>query len=143
MTSKRKLTSVLLVEGVLFAGIALQAQQSQGESGSAAAQAEPTVAPQPTRVRLSMGASMGLLRKKVAPEYPPVARANHVQGKVLVNAVISKAGDVLEVTVISGDPSFAHAAIKAVKKWEYKPYLVEGQATEFETIVELVFRLVG
>ena len=135
MARETKLACALFVS-VLSAGIALEAQQAQSDPRSPAAQAA-------TRVRLSMGASIGLLRKRVAPEYPSLARASHVQGTVILNAVVTKAGDVAEVTVTSGDPTLAGAAIKALRKWKYKPYLLQGEPVEFETMVQMNFTLSG
>ncbi|SRR5258708_4919460 len=143
MACERKLASVLLVLGVMFAGVALEAQQSKGEPGPAGEQANTTAPPQPARLRLSAGAAAGLLRKRVAPEYPPKARSNRIQGMVLLNATISKEGDVIELSVVSGDPSLAEAAIKAIKKWKYKPYLLQGQPVEVETTIQMNFTLSG
>ena len=79
--------------------------------------------------------------KKIDPEYPPLAEVARIQGKVLLEATISKNGDVTAVNVVSGHPMLAPSAIEAVKKWRYKPFLVDGQAIEVKTEIEVPFSL--
>jgi TonB family protein len=78
--------------------------------------------------------------KKIDPEYP-LAKAARIQGKVLLKATISKDGDVTAVIVVSGHPMLAPSAIQAVKKWQYKPFLVKGQPVEAKTEIEVPFSL--
>jgi TonB family protein len=56
----------------------------------------------PNRVRVSSGVSQGLLIRQIAPVYPPEARRAHVQGAVVLQALISKEGRITELKVISG-----------------------------------------
>ena len=102
--------------------------------------AVPHVAP-PTRVRVSQGVTEGLLLRKVAPTYPPLARTARVQGKVLLQAQISKSGDIQNLTVISGHPMLVPNAIQAVRQWKYRPYLLNGEAVEVDTTIEVNFTL--
>ncbi len=95
----------------------------------------------PLRVRVSSGVSSGMLAKKVAPEYPPDARAAGVQGTVVLQANIDKEGNVSNLLLVSGDPMLAPAAIDAVKQWKYKPYLLNGEAVEVETTIQVNFVL--
>ena len=104
--------------------------------------AQSSTSGQPSRVRVSQAVSQGLLIKKVPPHYPEDARQGRIQGTVVLTAVISKNGDVEELTLASGHPMLAPSAIAAVKKWKYKPYLVEGQPVEVETQIVVNFSLV-
>ena len=61
----------------------------------------------------------------------------------MLNATISKEGTVTDLSVISGDPLLAEAAINAIKKWKYKPYLVQGEPVEVETTIQMSFTLSG
>ncbi len=97
----------------------------------------------PQRVRVSSGVSQGLLVKKVQPPYPPLARQARIQGVVLLQATISKAGDIEGLTLISGHPMLTQAAIEAVKQWKYKPYLLNGEPVEVETQIQVNFTLAG
>ncbi len=78
----------------------------------------------PKRVQVAQGVSQGLLVHKVTPVYPAVARQDHVQGAVLLRAVIGKDGRIHELTPISGPKELVGAAIGAVQQWRYKPYML-------------------
>lgn len=75
------------------------------------------------------------------PAYPEAAKADHIEGPVTVQAIISKAGVVDYVHVIEGDPRLRSAAAEAVQKWRYKPYLLNGQPVEVATTVTVNFKL--
>jgi len=97
----------------------------------------------PQRVRVSQGVSAGLLVRKVNPTYPPLARQARIQGQVVLRAVISKDGSIEGLTLVSGHPMLAPAAIDAVKQWKYKPYLLNGEPVEVDTEVLVNFTLSG
>jgi protein TonB len=97
----------------------------------------------PTRVRVSSGVQSGLLIRKVQPNYPPLARQARIQGVVVLQAQISKDGNIENLQLISGHPMLAPAAIEAVKQWKYKPYLLNGEPVEVETQVQVNFTLAG
>jgi protein TonB len=97
----------------------------------------------PTRVRVSSGVSTGLLIRKVPPTYPPLARQARIQGVVVLQAQISKEGNIQNLQLISGHPMLAPAAIEAVKQWKYKPYLLNGEPVEVDTQVQVNFTLAG
>ena len=85
--------------------------------------------------------SPGYLVKKVQPKYPKEARAARIEGTVVLHAIIDKAGHVQELNLVSGPPMLAPAAIKAVKKWRYRPYRLDGRAIELDTTIEVKFEL--
>ncbi|HEY4904400.1 MAG TPA: energy transducer TonB [Candidatus Sulfotelmatobacter sp.] len=97
----------------------------------------------PQRVRVSSGVSTGLLVRRVNPNYPPLARQARIQGTVILQAEISKTGDIQNLRLVSGHPMLAPAAIEAVKQWKYKPYLLNGEPVEVETTVQVNFTLAG
>lgn len=97
----------------------------------------------PQRVRVSSGVQSGLLVRKVQPSYPPLARQARIQGSVILQAQISKNGDIENLQLVSGHPMLAPAAIEAVKQWKYKPYLLNGEPVEVETTVQVNFSLAG
>ena len=97
--------------------------------------------PAPPRVRVSPGVSKGLLVYRIEPAYPPLARQAHIQGVVLLTAVIGKDGNIQNLQVVSGHPMLAPAAIQAVQQWRYKPFLLNGQPLEVETAVTVTFSL--
>jgi periplasmic protein TonB len=97
----------------------------------------------PQRVRVSAGVTSGLLVRRVQPNYPPLARQARIQGTVVLHAVISKDGSIENLTLVSGHPMLAPAAIEAVKQWKYKPYLLNGEPVEVDTEVQVNFTLAG
>ncbi len=95
----------------------------------------------PQRVRISQGVTKGLLIRRVEPTYPPLARSARVQGEVVLSAIISTNGDIENLQLVSGHPMLVPAALSAVKQWRYKPYLLNGQPTEVETTITVIFTL--
>jgi periplasmic protein TonB len=95
----------------------------------------------PKGVRVAEEVMEGLLVKKVAPVYPPLAKPARIQGTVLLQVNINKTGDVEHVQLISGHPMLAQSAIDAVKQWKYQPYLLNGQPIDVETKVRVNFTL--
>lgn len=95
------------------------------------------------RVRISKDVQKGLLIKKVPPDYPEIARQARVQGSVVMHAVIDKNGNIQDLKLISGHAMLAPAAMKAVKDWKYRPYLLQGQPMEVETEIVVNFSLSG
>ena len=51
----------------------------------------------------------------------------------MLQAEISKTGDIQNLRAVSGHPMLAPAAIEAVKQWRYKPYILNGEPVEVET----------
>jgi TonB family protein len=95
----------------------------------------------PQRVRVSQGVANALAVKKVTPEYPPEARKERIQGTVLMHAMIDKAGDIVELDLVTGHPILAPAAIDAVRQWQYRPYLLDGKPIEVDTQIMVNFTL--
>lgn len=97
----------------------------------------------PQRVRVSQGVTQGLLLRQVKPNYPQLARTARIQGAVLLQAEISKNGDIQNLRVISGHPMLIQSALEAVKQWKYKPYYLNGEPVEVETQIQVNFSLAG
>jgi protein TonB len=80
------------------------------------------------------------LRKSVAPEYPAIAKAQHVSGRVQIDALIDASGNVTSVKVLSGPALLHRAALDAVKQWKYSPAVLDGQPTVTHVSVNVDFR---
>ena len=87
--------------------------------------------------------SKRLLIRPISPVYPILARQAHIQGKVVLDADISKNGGVETLKVISGHPLLVQAALDAVKQWRYKPYLLNGEPVAVNTQIIVGFTLSG
>lgn len=100
------------------------------------------IAPVPT-VRAFRPSNLlaGSLVNRVRPEYPYPAKMAHVQGQVVLAAIISKAGTIEDLRVVSGHPMLVAAAIKAVSQWRYRPYILNGEPVEVETQIMVNFTL--
>jgi len=80
---------------------------------------------------------------RVQPSYPPIARQARVQGTVELRAIISKAGTIENLVVVSGHPMLVKSAIEAVRQWRYRPYLLNNEPIEVETEITVNFVLSG
>jgi periplasmic protein TonB len=110
-------------------------------TGSAPAALAKTPAPMPKRIRVPAQVAEANLIHDVAPQYPPEAGRERIEGTVVLMAVIGKDGTVRDVRVESGLPLLAQAAIEAVKQWRYKPYLLNGEPVEVDSHVTINFTL--
>src|ERR1035438_118469 len=63
------------------------------------------------------------------PIYPPIAKAAHVQGTVLLHVDVDERGNVTKAEVIGGPPMLRGAATDAVKHWTYRPFEINGKAS--------------
>jgi protein TonB len=95
----------------------------------------------PKRIRISQGVTTGLLMKKIEPTYPVIARNAHVEGQVVLKAIIDKQGHIQNLQLIDGHVLLARAAIDAVSQWIYRPFLLNGEPVEVETTVTVTFVL--
>jgi protein TonB len=97
--------------------------------------------PRVIRVRVAQGVTQGMVIKKVQPVYPPQARYAGIQGTVVMSAVISKNGDVVDLEVLNGPIELVVSAVNAVRQWKYRPYLLMGEPVEVDTQITVNYRL--
>ena len=81
------------------------------------------------------------LKYRVDPVYPPEAKANKIQGTVLLHVRIDKEGRVEKAEVVNGHPLLSQAALDAVRQWRYKPAMRRGAAIDKDETVHVVFQL--
>jgi len=112
-----------------------------GGIGTAAAPPPPPKAATPNRIKVGGAVQAASLVKKVTPEYPPIAKTAHVQGTVVLRAIIAKDGSVEQLQFVTGPPLLMASAMSAVKEWKYKPTTLNGQPVEVDTTVQVVFSL--
>jgi TonB family protein len=74
------------------------------------------------------------------PTYPELARETHVEGRVSLACIIGRDGSVLKIEVKKGHPLLIQAATDAVAQWKFKPLVLNGQAVEMETTVNIDFQ---
>jgi TonB family protein len=93
------------------------------------------------RVQTSGAAQAAMLIEKTAPEYPLLARQSRVQGTVRLHVIIGLDGAVYKMELVSGHPLLAQSAMEAVRKWRYKPMIVNGEKVEVDTTIDVIFAL--
>jgi TonB family protein len=81
------------------------------------------------------------LMLRVEPDYPAPAREQHIEGPVVLEALVGKDGTVQKLRTISGDSQLATAATDAVRQWRFKPLFRNGSPEEFQTQITVDFRL--
>jgi protein TonB len=80
------------------------------------------------------------LAHSVTPKYPVEASSGDAQGTVVLKEVVDENGKVEGVRLVEGNAALATAAINAVKQWRYRPYVRDGEARPFQTVVIIDFQ---
>lgn len=81
------------------------------------------------------------LINRVEPSYPALARQTHLEGVVVIDAILDENGNVVEMKVLSGHPLLLDAAVRAVKQWKYRPTYLNDMPVPVQMIITLTFRL--
>lgn len=117
-----------------------------GSPGFAAPVPVAVVAPPPHAAGVAHVSSGVIAGNKLAgssPVYPAIAKAAHVSGTVVLHAVISRAGTIQSLGVVSGPEMLRSSAVSAVQDWRYRPYLLNGEPTEVDTTITVNFSFGG
>lgn len=108
-------------------------------------QKSPSAAPQVTasqRMKVGGHVTAAKLVRQAKPVYPAELQQLGVQGSVIMTAIISKDGSVLNPKVRNTvDSRLAQAALDAVRQWVYQPALLNGEPIETVTTITLDFQL--
>ena len=86
-------------------------------------------------------AVVGRLIHKVQPKYPEAARKAHIEGTIVLCAVIGRDGKIASLRPLSGPAELTDSAMDAVHKWVYTPYLLNGEPVVVETDIRVTFKL--
>jgi periplasmic protein TonB len=78
---------------------------------------------------------------RVQPVYPPLARQTRISGTVRLHAIIGKDGTIQSLEVVSGHPLLQQAALDAVRQWRYQPTLLNNDAVDVDTTIDVIFSL--
>ena len=80
---------------------------------------------------------------RIPPTYPMRAANRRIEGWVKVEFTISKEGTVKDAVVVASQPNsiFNRAALKAIKRWKFKPHIIAGEAYEQRAVQTLKFNL--
>ena len=79
--------------------------------------------------------------RKVDPKYPPTLMDEHVEGEVVLYAVIRKDGSVDSIQLVHGiDVQLDANAMHALSQWKFRPATKQGEPVDLEAIVHIPFR---
>jgi protein TonB len=78
---------------------------------------------------------------RVEPVYPALAKQTHMQGSVMLDAIIDEHGNITQMNVVSGPPLLIQAAMDAVRKWRYEPTYLNDEPVPVQLNVTVTFRL--
>lgn len=129
------------IAGVALPPVALSALPVPVPAAILAPTVRPQALPPSTPVRIASGVESAKLLFGPRPAYPPLARAARVQGAVKIQAIIGRDGAIQDLQVISGPPLLIAAAIEAVRQWRYQPTLLNGDAVEVVTDINVNFTI--
>jgi len=82
----------------------------------------------------------GQLVNRVEPAYPHIAAISGIQGQVKLHAIIGRDGRIQSLSAVSGHPLLVRAALEAVEQWRYRPYVLNGETVEVETLITINFK---
>lgn len=101
----------------------------------------PSAPAKSTKIRISSGVAERLIRHRVQPVYPWDARVNQITGDVILQVTIDRQGNPTNIRPVSGDPILIKSAVKAVSKWKYRPYVLNGEVVEVETTIKIKYHM--
>jgi TonB family protein len=131
--------AVARIDANLAVGQVRETVSVVGKRSTPAVQAVPRAA---ERIRVGGNVSVVKLLRQPRPDYPAELQAAGVEGTIVMRAIISKDGSVLNPQVVSsGDPRLSKAALDAVAKWVYQPALLNGEPIETVTTISIEFHL--
>ncbi len=97
----------------------------------------------PQRIRVGGNVEAAKLERQIQPIYPQIAKTAHIQGTVVLHAVIAKDGSIQELTYVTGPALLMRSAMDAVRQWHYAPTELNGQPVEVDTTIQVVYTLGG
>jgi TonB family protein len=78
--------------------------------------------------------------KKIDPKYPPTLINEHVEGEVILYAILRSDGSVDSIQLVRGlDEQLDANAMNALSQWKFRPASKQGAAVELEAIVHIPF----
>jgi TonB family protein len=82
-----------------------------------------------------------MLIERVEPVYPTLAKQTRRSGRVELHAIISVDGRIESLEVVSGDVVFLQSALDAVRRWRYRPTMLNGQAVKVDTYITVNYTM--
>lgn len=99
----------------------------------------PALIPDVPRVHLDGETTARSLVYKVLPETLPAAQETNTYGTVVLRAVIGTDGRTHNLAYVSGPQPLVHAAMEAVRWYQYRVFVTSVGAEEVDTTVVVLF----
>ena len=128
-----------IIEGAMFA--AMTAASGLLGGASASAQQPEQSLEVPKIIRKSGGVLQASATQRVEPAYPPLAKAAHISGAVVVEVTIDELGNVQSARVISGHPLLKDAAVQAAQGWKFQPTSLSGAPVKVIGTITFMFQM--
>ena len=77
----------------------------------------------------------------ISPVYPALAKSQHIEGDVRVDALVGADGRISTMKVVSGPTLLHQAAMDALHQWKYQPATLDGKTVPMHLTVTIQFRL--
>ncbi|HET9526614.1 MAG TPA: TonB family protein [Pyrinomonadaceae bacterium] len=102
---------------------------------------DPPPPPEPPKPRapISGGVLNGKAISLPKPGYPPIARAAHASGTVVVQVLIDENGNVVSASAVSGHPLLINAAVSAARQAKFSPTKLSGQPVKVTGVIQYNF----
>src|SRR6185369_7229763 len=99
----------------------------------------PAPTPTPRTAPISGGVLNGKAISLPKPAYPPIARAAHASGTVVVQVLIDENGSVVSARAVSGHPLLQAVAVSAAKQARFSPTKLSGQPVKVTGVIQYNF----
>jgi protein TonB len=99
----------------------------------------PAPAPTPRTAPISGGVLNGKAISLPKPAYPPIARAAHASGTVVVQVLIDENGSVVSAHAVSGHPLLQAVAVSAARQARFSPTKLSGQPVKVTGVIQYNF----
>lgn len=95
--------------------------------------------PTPPRAPVSGGVLNGKAISLPKPTYPPIAKAAHASGTVVVQVLIDENGNVVSAHAVSGHPLLQAVAVGAARRAKFSPTKLSGQPVKVTGVIQYNF----
>lgn len=99
----------------------------------------PAPTPTPRTAPISGGVLNGKAISLPKPQYPPIARAAHAAGTVVVQVLIDENGSVVSAKAVSGHPLLQAVAVAAARQARFSPTKLSGQPVKVTGVIQYNF----
>ena len=106
------------------------------QNGAGASSEAPQNQAQPARppvIRVSTGVMLGLVEHKTMPVYPDEAMKKRIQGDVIFEIEVDETGKITASAPVDGDPLLIAASKDALRKFRFRPYMLNGTPTKVQS----------